>query len=246
MLQKLTKESHTNPFKKPFSLTRVKPGKILDNEATDTAFGPLAIIDHAVMEKGLTIKMHEHINDEILSYVYSGVMHHEDSADFKAPIARGKLMMMNAGKSFWHEEKVDNNQVEMLQIFIRPEKTNLSPEIQFYDKPVDNQNWHLMVGPKESDAPLYVRQQVYILDAHPKAGDELSIPNFSGFTPFLYVMRGEITANNFIVSKQEAITDLTMPLPSISINEDSTLVLFFVDKHAPMSLNGTISGVKSK
>src|SRR5690625_5734122 len=89
-------------------------------------------------------------------------------------------MMMNAGKSFWHEEKVDNDQVEMLQIFIRPEKTNLSPEIQFYDKPVDNQNWHLMVGPKESDAPLYVRQQVYILDAHPKAGDELSIPNFSG------------------------------------------------------------------
>src|SRR5699024_252894 len=233
------------------------------------------------------------------SYVYSGVMHHEDSADFKAPIARGKLMMMNAGKSFWHEEKVDNDQVEMLQIFIRPEKTNLSPEIQFYDKPVDNQNWHLMVGPKESDAPLYVRQQVYILDAHPKAGDELSIPNFSGFTPFLYVMRGEITVNNFIVSKkeaitdltmplqsnsiyyildthtiavddlsipnfscftiflyvmrgeitvnnfivskQEAITDLTMPLPSISINEDSTLVLFFVDKHAPMSLNGTIS-----
>src|SRR5690625_5653834 len=107
LLQKLTKESHTNPFKKPFSLTRVKPGKILDNEATDTAFGPLAIIDHAVMEKGLTIKMNEHINDEILSYVYSGVMHHEDSADFNAHIARGLLMMMNSGKGYWYDEKVD-------------------------------------------------------------------------------------------------------------------------------------------
>src|SRR5690625_1295741 len=134
----------------------------------------------------------------------------------------------------------------MLQIIIRPEKTNISPEIQFYDKQVDNQNWHLMVGPKESDAPLYVRQQVYILDAHPKARDELCIPNFSGFTPFIYVMREEITVNNLIISKHEAITYLTMPLPSIIINEDSTFVLFFVDKHATMSLNGTISGVKSK
>src|SRR5690625_6807911 len=103
-----------------------------------------------------------------------------------------------------------------------------------------------MVDPKEINSPLYDRQQVYILDAHPKAGDELSIPNFSGFTPFLYVMRGEITVNNFIVSKQEAITDLTMPLPSISMNEDSTLVLFFIDKHALMSLNRTISDVKNK
>src|SRR5690625_7683499 len=97
----------------------------------------------------------------------------------------------------------------MIKIIIIKKKKNFKPKIQFYDKPIDNQNWHLMVGPKESDAPLYVRQQVYILDAHPKAGDELSIPNFSGFTPFLYVMRGEITVNNFIVSKQEAITDLT-------------------------------------
>src|SRR5699024_12875536 len=109
-----------------------------------------------------------------------------------------------------------------------------------------NKNYLTNIALKESEAHLNVILQVYIIDVHPNAGDDLSIPNFSCFTPFLYVMHGEITVNNFIVSKQEAITDLTMPLPSISINEDSTLVLFFVDKHAPMSLNGTISGVKSK
>ena len=61
---------------------------LLGNQTADTAFGPLAIIDHAVMKKGLTIKMHEHVNDEILSYISSGVMHHKDSAGFEAPIAR--------------------------------------------------------------------------------------------------------------------------------------------------------------
>ena len=244
MLQKLTKDNHTNPFKSPFSITRVQPGNILGGEATDTAFGPLAIIDHAVMKKGLTIKMHEHVNDEILSYIGTGVMHHRDSADFKAPIARGKLMMMNAGASFWHEEKINDHKVEMLQIFVRPNETDLSPEIQFHNKPEDNRDWYLMVGPKGSDAPLYVRQQVYILDAHPKAGDESIVTTYTGFTPFLYVMNGEVTARNLIINKQEALTDLVDPLPPIVASEDSTLVLFFVDMNASMSLGGTISGIK--
>ncbi len=41
-----------------------------------------------------TIKMYQHVNDEILSYISSGVTHHRDSAGFEAQIARGKLMMM--------------------------------------------------------------------------------------------------------------------------------------------------------
>ena len=44
-------------------------------------------------------------------------------------------MMMNAGAGFWHEEKVKEDEVEMLQIFVRPNETDLSPEIQFHDKP---------------------------------------------------------------------------------------------------------------
>ncbi|MHA6261023.1 pirin family protein [Sporosarcina sp. CAU 1771] len=244
MLQKLNAGSHAQPFRGPFSITRVQPGDILGDKTKDTAFGPLAIIDHAVMKKGLTVKMHEHINDEILSYIYSGVTHHKDSAGFEAPIARGKLMMMNAGKGFWHEEKVKEDEVEMLQIFVRPAETDLPPAIQFYDKPTDNREWHVMAGPEGSGAPLYVRQNVYILDAHPEEGEELEIPTYDGYTPFLYVLNGELTIQNLTVGKQEAITDLDKPLPPLVANEDTTIVLFFVDLNAQMSTDGTISGKK--
>lgn len=243
MLQKLEAGNHAQPFKGPFTITRVRPGDILRNKTTDPAFGPLAVIDHAIMKKGLTIKMHEHVNDEILSYISSGITHHKDSAGFEAPIARGKLMMMNAGAGFWHEEKVKEHEVEMLQIFVRPNETDLSPEIQFHDKPVDNLDWYVMAGPKGSGAPLYVRQNVYILDAHPKAGEKLEIPMYAGFSPFLYVMNGEIAIEDFTIGKQEAITDLVNPLPPLVANEDSTIVLFFVDINAPMSMEGTISGL---
>ncbi|ARD48502.1 pirin family protein [Sporosarcina sp. P33] len=246
MLQKLEAGKHAKPFRGPFTITRVQPGNVLGDKTTDTAFGPLAIIDHAVMKKGVTIKMHEHINDEILSYIGSGVMHHTDSAGFEAPIARGKLMMMNAGAGFWHEEKVKEEETEMLQIFVRPYETDLSPEIQFHDKPSDHPDWYVMAGPEGSEAPLYVRQQVYILDAHPKAGEELEVPTYAGLTPFLYVMNGEITIQDLTIGKYEAVTDTVHSLPPFTANEDTTAVLFFVDLNAPMSMDGTISGLKER
>jgi quercetin 2,3-dioxygenase len=244
LIKKLEAGDHAQPFRGPFTITRVHPGDILGDKTADTAFGPLAVIDHAFMKNGLTVKMHEHVNDEILSYLSKGVTHHKDSAGFEAPIARGKLMMMNAGESFWHEEKVKEDVVEMLQIFVRPSETNLPPKIQFHDKPTNNPNWYVMVGPEGSEAPLYVRQNVYILDAHPKAGDELKIPTYDGFVPYLYVMNGKITIQNLTVEKQEAVTDLVNPLPPLVANEETTIVLFFVDLDATMSMDGTISGLK--
>lgn len=244
MLKKLSSDQHKQPFKGPITITRVQTGKILEGQTEDLAFGPLAFIDHAVMKKGITIKMHEHVNDEILSYVWKGTMYHRDSAGHEVPVTPGNLMMMNAGSSFWHEEKVKQDHVEMLQIFIRPEETDLESAIQFHDKPVGNRDWFLMVGPKDSLAPIHVRQQVYIYDVHPKCNDELNVPVREGFQPFLYVLDGEIVVGDHTIRKMEAITDTTNKLPKVYVKKDSTLVLFFVDLDASMSMMGTISGMK--
>lgn len=242
MLQKLSADKHKQPYKGYFTVTRVQPGDIVDQKFHDTAFGPLSVIDHAMMKKGLTIKMHEHVNDEILSYVYKGTSNHRDSAGLEAPIFPGKLMMMNAGSSFWHEEKVDQEDVEMLQIFVRPRVADLEPRIQFHDKEVANREWYVMVGPEDSQAPLHVRNNVYILDAHPKKGDVLDIPVYPGLVPFLYVLDGEIEIGDLQLKKKEAITDLENLLPAITAIEDTSVVLFFVDMDAVMSMSGTISG----
>ncbi|WP_099364366.1 pirin family protein [Fredinandcohnia onubensis] len=244
MLQKLSAEKHWQPYKGPFTITRIQPGDILE-ENKDFAFCSLSIIDHAVMKKGLTIKMHEHVNDEILSYVWRGTMHHKDSTGIEVPITTGHLMMMNAGRSFWHEEKVKNDQVEMLQIFVRPYESDLEPTIHFHEKPIRNRDWYLMVGPEESKAPLKVRQNVYILDAHLRQGDQLEIPVYQGLSPFLYVVDGELTVGDFRIKKKEAVTDLEEPLPSITGVADTTAVLFYVDMNAPVSMEGTISGKRA-
>lgn len=90
------------------------------------------------MKKGVTIKMHEHVNDEIFSYICQGTIYHKDSTGLEIAVSAGNLMMMNAGYSFWHEEKVKKDQVEMLQIFIRPRAKDLEPIIQFHEKVIAN------------------------------------------------------------------------------------------------------------
>lgn len=99
-----------------------------------------------------------------------------------------------------------------------------------------------MVGPEDSNAPLHVRQNVYVLDAHPKKGDTLKVPVYHGFQPFLYVAEGEISAKDFKLKKQESITDLDNPLPPITAIEELSVLLFFVDMDAAMSMAGTVSG----
>jgi hypothetical protein len=245
MLKKLEAGNHTEPFKGFFHIKRIHPGKIYKSDTDDYGFGPLSNIDHAFMKKGLTIKMHEHVNDEILSYVSSGTSYHKDSAGLEDAIHKGRLMVMNAGEGFWHEEKAKHEDVEMLQIFVRPREANLSPEIQFHEKPIDNEDWYLMVGPEDSEAPLTVRQQVYIFDAHLKAGASLDIPAYNGLKPFLYCMHGEATIGEETIGKYEAVTDLEQALPPVTATENTTLVLFYVDLHVPMALDGTISGINN-
>ena len=53
-------------------------------------------------------------------------------------------------------------------------------------------------------------------------------------------MNGEITIQELIIGKEEAVTDLVNQLTLVV----ATLLLFFVDMKAPMSMDGTISGMK--
>ena len=243
MILKMSKDAHLEPYKGMFSITRILPGRILEPDGERPTFGPFSNIDHAFMSKGLTIKMHEHVDDEILSYVDKGISMHKDSAGYEVPIERGKLMVMNAGKSFWHEEKVPQEGVEMLQIFMRPEAPDLEPNIQFHEKPVDNEDWYTMVGPEDSDAPMTMRQNAYIMDAHVRAGNTLEIPNIPGLASFLYVMHGEIETGNEKAERFEAIADIDEGLPPLTAHKDATVVLFLVDLDAPMSTKGTISSL---
>jgi len=229
-----------------FSLKIRRPGKIWNNPARDDfAFGPLSRIDHAKIGQGATISMHEHRNDEILSYLWKGEMLHKDSTGQQVMISPATHMMMGAGKSFFHEESTPNGPVEMLQIFIRPEKADLEPVVQFSNVQIkQNGEWNLIAGPKEMNAPLIIRQQIAVYDVRGTKGDVLNLPTADGMTPWLYMMNGRAQLDGISLEKGDAITYEKDEVSTVTLLEDTTLVLFLVNLNAEMTFAGNFSGIK--
>ncbi|WP_051087877.1 pirin family protein [Salinicoccus albus] len=231
-----------------FSVERYRPGLIFENGSSDDwAFGPIALIDHARLKKGLKIKMHEHTNDEILSYIHTGEMLHEDSDGSKVWVSPARTMMMNAGDSFYHQESAKYGDVDMLQVIIRPREADMSPNVQFAERKIKQTGeWHLVAGPGEIDPPLEIRQAVVVYDAHGKAGQQLELPRFNGMTPFLYMMEGRAEADGSVLEKGDAMSGEAKTFPILNLVEDSIVVLFLADLGAEMTYAGSFSGPKNE
>jgi Pirin len=59
--------------------------------------------------------MHERRNDEIITYITDGLVRHADSSGARLIASPTKIMVMNAGKGFWHETP-DDPTLRALQI----------------------------------------------------------------------------------------------------------------------------------
>ena len=221
------------------------PGKAMGSK--DTGLASIGRIDHASLPPGSFIAMHPHINDEILSYFRSGKVKHTDSAGFSEFITPTRLMLMKAGNSFFHEEKIldDSEVLEGLQIFIRPKEKDLTPEVQFYELPhVFSENeWRLIAGPT-SDAPLQLRSDTWIYDIQITEEKQIELPVLpkKRLTLLLYVFQGSATVNNSIsLSKGESV--IIKDEDSITINSlQSEMVLFVTDETSEFFDGGMYSG----
>ena len=165
------------------------PGMALGQ--SDTGIATIGRIDHARLPAGTTIPMHPHINDEILSYFRSGIVKHTDSAGFVEYITASKLMLMKAGKAFYHEESIQQSRdtFEGLQIFIRPGKPNMEPEVQFHELSTvhDEHDWRLLAAPTE--APLQLSSQTWIYDTRMTQGKDRKLPDYGkSHLALLYIL----------------------------------------------------------
>src|SRR5688572_6193200 len=98
----------------------------------DHGHGPLAMVVESFMSPGRLIAMHEHKNDEIISWVPEGIMRHNDRTSGPLIIDRDHLIVMNAGSSFWHSDETlpTDPPLRMLQILVRPRAVDLETRIQ--------------------------------------------------------------------------------------------------------------------
>ena len=180
-----------------FSISPILPGRAVPDRA-DHGYGPFARFDLCSLAPGTLIPMHEHRNDEIVTYMTAGTLRHADSGGSSFDVTTDNLMVMNAGAGFRHEERVplDGPVAEWLQIFVRPRAPDLAPQAQLVDRPPAHPGeWRLLAGDEASGAPTTVRSAVHIYDASLERR-RLALPALPGRDAYVHVVAGTASIGN--------------------------------------------------
>jgi redox-sensitive bicupin YhaK (pirin superfamily) len=220
------------------------PGRAVPDH-DDHGYGPLATVVESFMDPGTLIRMHQHRNEEIISWVPDGVMRHDDRQGNELVTDSEHLLVMNAGSGFWHAEETlpDDPPLRMLQIFVRPHSLGLDPDIQHKPIPVSEPNeWRYLFGPADGAAPLWVRNEVQFYDCRLEAGATTTLPFEHGWDTYLYVFEGSVTVGDGDVELGHTESALVTGGEDVSVTarDRSILVAFCIDPDAPVTRQGTI------
>ena len=218
------------------------PGRTLPAH-DDHGYGPLATVVESFMDPDTLIPMHQHRNEDIISWVPAGVMRHDDRQGNELVTDSEHMMVMNAGSGFWHEERTLANDppLRMLQIFVRPHSLNLQPTIlhEPIPEPVANE-WRYLFGPEGSDAPLSVRNDIHFYDIRLGEDAAIALPSEPGYDTYFYVFEGSVTANDTDFNTTESGLFIGDGGITVTAQTDAVLVAFRINPDATITRQGTV------
>lgn len=98
------------------------------------SMGPLLANNEDVIEPGYGYAPHEHRDVDIVTWVLSGELHHEDSTGAGGVIRPGVVQRLTAGTGVVHSERNDGETpLHFVQMWLEPGETGLTPSYEQRD-----------------------------------------------------------------------------------------------------------------
>jgi redox-sensitive bicupin YhaK (pirin superfamily) len=178
-------------------------------------FGKLRVINDDRVAAGKGFAPHPHRDMEIITYVRSGAISHEDSVGNKGRTAAGDVQVMSAGSGVTHSGwNHENEPTTLYQIWIEPREKGVQPRWDaraFPKAPVKNA-LPLLVSGHQTDAEkgaLYIHADAAIYGGKLEAGSKLSHPLRQN--AYLLISEGEVKVNGHPFTKGDGaeVTDAT-------------------------------------
>lgn len=204
----------------PFTVRRHRPGE---------ALSPLISVDLMSLKLDARIPMQQHQDEEVFTYLWRGSMQHQDSNGERTQLSAKRVMVVNAGDGVQYEESVPLYEAELLQAVIRPALRGGEAMTQVLerDQGIMTNGWTELAGPEESDAPLELRQEVYIFDTLLERNHRLDVPSMPGFVAYLTVLEGIIRVGDQRLGRGDAVSGLDSSIEIVG-DRDANLVCFLV------------------
>jgi quercetin 2,3-dioxygenase len=162
-------------------------------DPANTHFGFLVVSNDDVLAPGSGFGMHRHRDMEIVTWVVSGTLTHEDSAGYRSEIHPGLVQATSTGTGIMHSERNDTAEpVQYIQMWLLPSAHESPPSYGQAAVAANLARGGLVpIASGAMDAPITIRQQEAMLYAgrlHP--GE----PDFLPVAPYvhLYVPQGTV------------------------------------------------------
>ncbi len=128
-------------------------------------FGALRVLNDDIVAGGMGFGRHPHNNMEIITIPLTGELEHNDSMGNGEVIRTDDVQVMSAGTGITHSEKNASvkNEVRFLQIWVIPNKKNVTPRYQQISLSQDDKHNKLqqIVSPNPDDAGVWIYQDAW-------------------------------------------------------------------------------------
>jgi len=181
------------------------------NNPDNLHFGLLRVLNDDLVQPGAGFPPHPHRDMEIISYVVSGELSHEDSMGNTSTLGRGQAQYMSAGTGVVHSEFNRGTQVlRLVQVWIFPDKKGHTPH--YGDHPFrweDRIDQWLPIasgyGKEASQAPIRVHADVHVFSAVISAGKSLELKLGAARQAYLVLLEGDARVEAIQMTARDAL-----------------------------------------
>lgn len=163
-------------------------------------FGTLRVINEDRIAPSMGFGTHPHRDMEIVTYIISGAIEHQDSMGNGTVIRAGEVQRMTAGTGVLHSEfnHSQEEELHLLQIWIFPEEENLEPgyEQKLFSQE-QKQNRLCLIGSRDGrDGSLMIHQDVDLYASVVETGERVSLPGIEGRRVFVQIVSGDFEVHS--------------------------------------------------
>jgi len=171
---------------------------------------------------------HPHSDMEIITYVRTGAITHEDSMGNKGRTGAGDVQVMSAGTGVRHSEfNLENEPTTLFQIWIEADKRGAQPSwgAKVFPKSDRTGQFSVLASGDTTDDALTINADAKVLGATLNAGESLTYSLAEGRRAYLVPAVGEVEVNGVKLNARDGAAIADEPTITITAKADAELVM---------------------
>ena len=193
-------------------------------------WGNLRVINEDRVAPGGGFGQHGHRDMEIISYVLSGELAHQDSMGHVQSITPGEIQRMSAGKGVLHSEfnHASDQVTHFLQIWIEPSEMGIAPSYeQTRVDPADKRGrLALLAAPQPEPAAVRIHADARLYAGLFDGAESARLPLAAGRKGYVHLVRGSLNVNGQVLQGGDAALLADEAELSLSAGSDAEVLVF--------------------